>query len=103
MLPASSSARTLVRAALYQSSGCRVREGRQAKYAKSEFLLRSETYLLGKNSEGQSKETMNLTSWASRGDFGSEAFGRNLSNKMRILEEGGAVSSEASADASSPG
>lgn len=81
----------------------RLWEGRQAKNAKSEFLLGSETYLLGKNSEGQSKETMNPTSWASRGDSGSKAFGRNLSNKMRILEEGGDVSSEATAETSSPG
>ena len=35
---------------------------KKKKKAKSDFLLGSETDLLGKNSEGQSKETMNPTS-----------------------------------------
>lgn len=75
-------------------------EGRQAENIKSEFLLRSETDLLDKKLERQSTETVNPTSWTSRGILAQKLVGRNLFNKIRVLEEGGAASSEVSAKAS---
>lgn len=77
MFPASGAAQALVRASVCQPLGPGVWEGRQAQNAKLEFLLGSETNLLGKNS-GQSKETMNPASWTSRRGSGSEPHGQEL-------------------------
>lgn len=50
-----------------------------------------------------SKETMSPTMWIFRENSGSETFSRNLINKTRVLEEGGAMCEKVSSKAPIPG
>jgi hypothetical protein len=102
IFPANIAAWTLFRIAVCQPTGCGAGEGRQAKMP-SQNSCWGETDFLDRNSEGQSKETMNHTKLDLYRRFWLRSFLEKTSHKIRTLEESESVSSEVRSESSGAG